>query len=106
MKTLYRFHIGLHAPGETNWPEDISRRAHDAMRTLTDHYDGLTIIRGVGTWARDEEPTLVAEVYGQNSPTARTVAQRCARLIAKTLNQDAVGLAVLPVDTFQLITKD
>ncbi len=106
MQTLYRFHVGLHTPGETNKPENVRVRAHNALRILTDHYDGLTITKGVGTWARDKEPTMIAEVYGEANKRARKYAQRCARLIAKTLNQNAVGLAMLPVDTFQLITKD
>lgn len=100
---LFRLLVGLHSPCErdANTTGAVEFRAAQALSILLDFFPDATATRGLGVWEDSEEPTLILERYGVGSDieTMRTIAER----IRDALNQDAVGLAALPVATFELI---
>ena len=103
------YYIGLHAPGEANTLIQVEDRARDALALLGGYYDALTVTRTVGMWQGEQEPSLRVEVIigePEAGYTRAEQAQEIAREIARTLNQDAVGLSIETLDSFQLITKD
>ncbi len=102
-QALYRFHIGLHSLDGRNTPVSIEILADTALDILKDYFSGFTSTRATGVWEGKEEPAMIVEAYGDFTSDALERARECAGLIRIDLSQDAVGLAVLPVETFELI---
>ena len=103
-QALYRFHIGLDKAGETWKTQQVMRlkRRHDARVILLGAYPDFSIIAATGVWEGNEEPAFIVERYGDATEKARERARDVARLLRETLEQDAIGLAILPVDAFEL----
>ena len=103
------YYIGLHSPTATNRAEDIIERRTNALDVLASYYDAVTITETLGMWEGIEEPSLRAEVLIDEPnvldglPSRTEQAREIARGIARTLDQDAVGLTVEPV-TLELIS--
>lgn len=99
-----RFYIGLSSPNDPGATHAASRRAI-ALSILSNAYAGGTAVDGTGYWEGAEEPSLVFETVQPDELGGRAPARDVARVIARQLGQDCVGLAFLPVQ-FELIGKD
>lgn len=107
------YYIGLHSATGSNVPTRVQQRTEQALDILCVYYDSLNLTKTVGVWRGMEEPSLrveviISETVGREAQafTRAEQAQDIAREIARTLEQDAVGLSIETLDTFQLITKD
>lgn len=103
------FYIGLHSP--EGRPDRAKLREYRALNTLSTYYNAFTVTHTSGMWEGYGEPSLRVEVIiGEDVAllgfTRAEQAQDIAREIAQTLQQDAVGLSIETLDSFQLITKD
>lgn len=105
------YYIGLHSPTGDNMPTHVVRRHHAALNILSSYYDAFNVTSTEGRWKGVGEPSLRVEVIIEENRSYQRMeraeqAQVIAREIAQTLKQDAVGLAIETLDSFQLITKD
>jgi len=101
------FYIGL----ETSSGGAALRRRALALDTLALYYDAMTVTDALGVWRGRPEPSLRVEVIIEEPEpdagfTRAEQAQDIAREIARTLEQDAVGLSIETLESFQLITQD
>lgn len=99
-QALFRFHIGL--DDRRGNPTREHQRSR-ALGLLAETYpDGYTLSEVSGRWKGANEPAWIVEVYGDASEHANERARKVAREVRDAMDQEAVGLAVLPV-TFQLV---
>jgi hypothetical protein len=95
----FRFLIGLN---------DRHGRAVDrsalarAFAHLDRRFPCYTRTDAVGVWRGSTEPTVVVEVIQPDTDTNRDRARDEARALATALDQECVGLAILPLAAFIL----
>jgi len=100
MQALYRLHIGLHTRDGRDVTESELRRALDQVSRA---WDAHTLIQANGVWRGEQEPALIVEAYQTHTDESESLARGLAELIAETLDQECVGLAILPGFAFELI---
>lgn len=103
------FYIGLHSPEGRK--DRAKLREYRALNILSTYYDAFNVTHTSGMFEGYGEPSLRVEVIIDEPEdcagfTRAEQAQDIAREIARTLEQDAVGLSIETLDNFQLITKD
>jgi hypothetical protein len=79
---LYRYYIGSN--NRTKKLEDKK-----ALRIISKQYEGLTAFKGLGYWQGKAEKSLIVEVEAED----KNKVIELARILAKELKQEAIGLA-------------
>ena len=84
---MLRFYIGLTDKDDLNKTYD-SRKAIDIISM---HYDGFTVIYGVGSWKGQIANTLIIEIIEELAKNA------CLDELIKELNQESILVTNIPL---------
>lgn len=97
---LIRLHIGLNDKhGKHCHPHEI-QRARGAIQEL---FEAFTLTETRGVWKGDQEPAWIVEHYAPDTRETRIQVRQLAANLGSRLDQECVGVAFLPVDSFELI---